>query len=164
MCLRHCMSRSSRGRMEIPERSASIVAGYLSVGSYVDRIEQMLAAYTGAGRAVAVVNGRAALFIGLKLAGVEPGDEVLIPALTFVATANAVTYCGATPHFVDSEDATLGMDPVKLGRYLNEIADSDNGRRETASRGRESAPSFRCIRLATPSIWTRWWNFAAGGD
>jgi perosamine synthetase len=73
-----------------------------SVGSYVDRIEQMLAEYTGAKRAIAVVNGTAALFIALKLAGVEPGDEVLIPTLTFVATANAVAYCGATPHFVDS--------------------------------------------------------------
>src|ERR1039458_1294334 len=68
-----------------------------SVGSYVDRIEQMLAEYTGAKRAVAVVNGTSALFIALKLAGVEPGDEVLIPTLTFVATANAVAYCGATP-------------------------------------------------------------------
>ena len=97
-----------------------------SVGSYVDRIEQMLAEYTGAKRAVAVVNGTAALFIALKLAGVEPGDEVLIPTLTFVATANAVAYCGATPHFVDSEFATLGMDPAKLDHYLGDIADVDS--------------------------------------
>ncbi len=93
-----------------------------SVGSYVDRIEQMLAGYCGAKRAVAVVNGTSALFVALKMAGVANGDEVLTPALTFVATANAVTYCGATPHFVDSEFSTLGMDPAKLDSYLRDIA------------------------------------------
>jgi len=96
-----------------------------SVGSYVDRIEQMLAEYTGAKRVVAVVNGTAALFIAMKLAGVEPGDEVLIPALTFVATANAVAYCGAIPHLTDSEFETLGMDPAKLEAYLADIAQND---------------------------------------
>jgi perosamine synthetase len=89
-----------------------------SVGKFVDRFEVELAAYTGAKQAVAVVNGTAALHIALKLAGVKPNDEVLIPALTFVATANAVTYCGATPHFVDSEERTLGVDAVKLRDYL----------------------------------------------
>ena len=79
-----------------------------SVGSYVDRFEQMLAEFTGAARAVVVVNGTAALQTGLTLCGVKPQDEVLIPSLTFVATANAVHYCGATPHFVDVEDRTLG--------------------------------------------------------
>ena len=73
-----------------------------SVGSYVDRFERMLEDYTGAKHAVAVVNGTAGLHIALKLAGVQAGDEVLVPALTFVASANAVAYCGATPHFVDS--------------------------------------------------------------
>jgi len=89
-----------------------------SVGKFVDRFESDLAAYTGAGYAVAVVNGTAALHIALILAGVKPSDEVLIPALTFVATANAVTYCGAIPHFVDSEDRTLGIDSLKLRDYL----------------------------------------------
>lgn len=89
-----------------------------SVGKFVDRFEADLAAFTGAKHAVAVVNGTAALHIALKLAGVKADDEVLIPALTFVATANAVTYCGATPHFVDSESRTLGVDPEKLRDYL----------------------------------------------
>lgn len=89
-----------------------------SVGKFVDRFEADLAAYTGAKHAVAVVNGTAALHIALKLAGVKAEDEVLIPALTFVATANAVTYCGAVPHFVDSEARTLGMDAAKLREYL----------------------------------------------
>lgn len=94
-----------------------------SVGKYVDRFEQQLADFTGVKRAVVVMNGTAALHICLKLAGVEQGDEVLTPTLTFIATANAVTYCGAIPHFVDSEEATLGLDPGKLGRYLEDIAE-----------------------------------------
>lgn len=93
-----------------------------SVGKFVDRFEQQLAEYTGAKRVVAVVNGTAALHTCLVLAGVRPGDEVLVPALTFVATANAVAYCGAIPHFVDSEPGTLGMDPKKLDAYLHKIA------------------------------------------
>jgi perosamine synthetase len=90
-----------------------------SVGKFVDRFEFDLARYTGAKHVVAVVNGTAALHIALKLAGVQDGDEVLIPALTFVATANAVNYCAATPHFVDSEVRTLGVDVTKLRDYLN---------------------------------------------
>ena len=89
-----------------------------SVGKFVDRFELDLANFTGAKHAVAVVNGTAALHIALKLAGVKAGDEVLIPALTFIATANAVTYCNATPHFIDSEVHTLGVDASKLRDYL----------------------------------------------
>jgi perosamine synthetase len=98
-----------------------------SAGSYVDRFEEELAAYTGAKRAVVVVNGTAALHVCLRLVGVERGDEVLVPALTFVATANAVSYLGATPHFVDSEERTLGLDPEKLGAYLDDIAEVRDG-------------------------------------
>lgn len=89
-----------------------------SVGKFVDRFEDEVAKYTGAKYAISVVNGTAALQIALKLVGVTNGDEVLIPALTFVATANAVTYCNATPHFVDSEEHTLGIDAAKLREYL----------------------------------------------
>ena len=89
-----------------------------SVGAFVDRFEADLAAYTGAGRAVAVVNGTAALHVALRLAGVEPGDQVLLPALTFIATANAVAYCQAVPHFVDSEARSLGMDAEALRTHL----------------------------------------------
>ena len=90
-----------------------------SAGKFVDRFEVELAAYTGAKHAVAVVNGTAALHTALKLAGVGTNDEVLVPALTFVATANAITYCSAIPHFVDSEEPTLGVDATKLREYLN---------------------------------------------
>ncbi|MGO7134355.1 LegC family aminotransferase [Rhizobium leguminosarum] len=90
-----------------------------SVGAYVDRFERDLATFTGSAHAVAVVNGTAALHVALLLAGVERGDEVLVPALTFAATANAVSYCGAVPHFVDSSDDTLGVDPEALDSWLS---------------------------------------------
>lgn len=94
-----------------------------SVGKFVDRFEEDLAAYTGVKRAVAVVNGTAALHISLLLAGVKADDEVLVPALTFIATANAVSYCGAVPHFIDSDEATLGVDPLKLAEYLGNVTE-----------------------------------------
>ncbi|MEN6318284.1 MAG: LegC family aminotransferase [Syntrophaceae bacterium] len=97
-------------------------SGWVSyLGKYVEEFEARLVEYTGVKRAVAVMNGTAALHICLKIAGVGPGDEVIVPALTFVATANAVTYCGAIPHFVDSEERTLGLDPRKLSIYLQEV-------------------------------------------
>lgn len=94
-----------------------------SVGKFVDRFEVDLAAYTGVKRAVAVVNGTAALHVCLLLSDVQPDDEVLVPALTFIATANAVTYCHAVPHFVDSAYNTLGIDPDALDSYLSEIGE-----------------------------------------
>jgi len=94
-----------------------------SVGKFVDLFEEKLAEFTGVKRAVAVVNGTAALQICLQLVGVEKNDEVLMPALTFIATANAVSYCGAIPHFVDSEEGTLGLDALKLRSYLKDISE-----------------------------------------
>ena len=94
-----------------------------SVGSYVDRFERMLEEFTDTSHAVATVNGTAALHAALLLAGVRPGDEVIVPALTFVATANAAAYIGAVPHFADSETATLGLDPGKLASHLEDIAE-----------------------------------------
>lgn len=114
-----------------------------SVGSYVDRFEVMLAEFTGVKRAIAVVNGTAALHICLKLAGVKVNDEVLLPTLTFVATPNAVNYCGAFPHFVDSEEATLGLDPRKLANYLSEITEirgNECFNRETGRRIKSVVP------------------------
>ena len=100
----------------------TIDSGWVSsVGSYVDRFESLVAEICGVGSAVAAVNGTAALHIALLLGGVRPGDEVLTPSLTFIATANAVTYCGATPHFVDASEETLGVDPVALDAHLREV-------------------------------------------
>lgn len=98
-----------------------------SVGKFVDQFEQSLANYTGAKYAISVVNGTAALQIALKLAGVNSGEEVLLPALTFVATANAISYLGAIPHFVDSEESSLGIDVLKLREYLSANTEEQSG-------------------------------------
>jgi perosamine synthetase len=94
-----------------------------SVGAYVDRFETDLAEATGCAHAVATSTGTAALHIGLLLVGVTRDDEVLVPALSFVATANAVAYAGAIPHFLDCDEVTLGVDPDALERHLAETAE-----------------------------------------
>ncbi|WP_312504889.1 LegC family aminotransferase [Lysinibacillus sp.] len=98
-----------------------------SVGSYVTRFEESLAKFVGVKRAVAVVNGTAALHIALKVAGVEANDEVLMPSLTFIATANAVSYLQAIPHFIDVNMETLGVNPMELETYLEEVAELRQG-------------------------------------
>jgi len=90
-----------------------------SVGPFVDRFEREVAAYVGVPHAVATVNGTAALHVALLAAGVRPDDEVLVPAFTFIATANAVTYCGAHPLFLDSETVSWGLDAGKLSDFLS---------------------------------------------
>lgn len=116
---------------EFNERAWSYVKDCLdstfvsSVGQYVDQFEARLAEFTGANHAIAVANGTAALQISLLLAGVTPKSEVLVPALSFVATANAVSHCGAIPHFIDSNLATLGIDPESLNAYLQQITQRD---------------------------------------
>ena len=97
-----------------------------SVGKYVDQFETALAVFTGAKHAVAVVNGTASFHLALLLAGVKSNDEVLVPALTFIATANAVKYCGAIPHFVDSEERTLGIDARALSEHLRQTTEIRN--------------------------------------
>jgi len=98
-----------------------------SAGDYISRFEHLLQDFTGAPHAVAVVNGTAALHMALLLAGVRPGDEVLTPSLCFVATANAISYCGGIPHFIESDSSTLGAGPAVLGEYLNDIARISGG-------------------------------------
>ncbi|MBT3398512.1 MAG: LegC family aminotransferase [Rhodospirillaceae bacterium] len=94
-----------------------------SVGAWVDRFEDMLADITGARHAIATINGTAALHAALLTAGVKSGDEVLVPSFTFVATANAISYCGASPNFVDCEATGLGIDPIALEEYLDRIGE-----------------------------------------
>ena len=89
-----------------------------SVGKYVDRFEQMISEYTGAKYAIATVNGTAALHIALKLVGVDLGDEVITQPLSFVATCNAISYCGAKPVFVDVDRDTLGLSAESLSAFL----------------------------------------------
>jgi len=97
-----------------------------SVGAYVDLFEQKMCEYTGAKHCIAIVNGTNALHLSLILAGVKKEDEVLTQALTFIATANAISYCNATPHFVDVDKETLGLSPTLLKKYLSEIAEVKN--------------------------------------
>ncbi|MCZ6837795.1 MAG: LegC family aminotransferase [Alphaproteobacteria bacterium] len=94
-----------------------------SVGEYVRWFEEKLVETTGATHAVATVSGTAALHICMLLAGVQRDDEVLVPPLTFVASANAIHYCGAHPHFVDVEPVSLGVDPTALTAHLERIAE-----------------------------------------
>ena len=107
-----------------------------SVGKYVDEFEERLQATTGARFAIAVVNGTAALHLCLHLCGVEKDDEVLVPALAFVAVANAISYCNAVPHFVDCQEQTLGVDPVSLESYLEQTSEIKHGECFNKSSGR----------------------------
>lgn len=98
-----------------------------SVGAYVGKFEAMLQQATGSKHAIACVNGTAALQVALQIAGVRAGDEVIMPTLTFVATANSASFIGAVPHFVDSERKTLGISPKALSQRLASIGDRANG-------------------------------------
>ena len=114
-----------------------------SVGSFVDRFEDELARYTGSRRAIAIVNGTAALHLALHLIGTGRNDEVLVPALSFAATAHAVHYLGAIPHFVDVSERTLGIDADTLESYLEQIAE-----REAA--GLRNRATGRLIKAVVP--------------
>ena len=110
-----------------------------SVGSFVDRFERDLAAYTGARHAVVVSNGTSGLQIALHVSGVLPGDEVIVPALSFVATANAVMHCGAQPHFADSDVTSLGLAVAPLAEYLARITEQRGGACVNRESGRRVA-------------------------
>ena len=92
-----------------------------SIGSFVDKFEDQIKKFTKSKYAVSVVNGTEALHLSLVACGVKNNDEVFVPTITFAGTANAITYAGAVPHFVDSELETLGIDPSKLEKYLEKI-------------------------------------------
>jgi perosamine synthetase len=91
-----------------------------SVGAYVNRFEDMMKEITGAKYAIATVNGTTALHLSLIMAGVQRDEIVITQALTFVATANAISHLGATPVFVDVDLDTMGLSPDALERYLKE--------------------------------------------
>ena len=97
-----------------------------SVGKFVDKVEKKIAEYTGAKHAVAVVNGTSALHISLLIAGVERGTEVITQALSFVATSNAITYCGSEPVFVDVDKHTLGLSADSLESFLKKYTEIKN--------------------------------------
>ena len=109
-----------------------------SVGAFVDRFEHDMAHYTGSPRAIAAVNGTAALHMALLLAGVRGGDLVITQSLTFIATCNAISYCGAQPLFIDVDRHTLGLSPASLEAWLTDYArlDDDGLCRERGAEGR----------------------------
>jgi perosamine synthetase len=94
-----------------------------SVGIYVDQFEGMMTAITNTKKSVAVVNGTAGLQVALLLVGVNPGDEVITQALTFVATANAIAFNGASPIFLDVDIDTMGLSPKAVDEFLKEFGD-----------------------------------------
>jgi len=93
-----------------------------SIGKFVDEFEEKIAKYTGARYAVATSNGTSALHIALLLANVTRNDEVITQPLTFVATCNAISYCGANPVFIDVDKETMGLSPLSLQAYLEKNA------------------------------------------
>ena len=125
------------GQRENELVSKCLASGWVSsVGEYISEFEQGLAKFTNSKHAIAVVNGTAALHLALHSVGVKPGDEVLVPTLSFVATANAVSHCGAIPHFVDSDPETLGLDPLALREHLRANASLRDGELHNTSTGR----------------------------
>jgi len=92
-----------------------------SAGEYVNKFEKKIKKYTKAKFAIAVVNGTQAIYISLKACGIKKNDEVLVPALTFVGTVNAVSYLDAKPHFIDSQIENFGINCLKLENYLDKI-------------------------------------------
>ena len=107
---------------EIKYLKKTIITNLVStVGPFVKKFENQITKFTKSKYAISVVNGTEALHLSLVASGVKNNDEVLVPTITFVGTVNAIVYSGATPHFVDSELQTLGIDTLKLEKYLEKI-------------------------------------------
>ncbi len=114
-----------------------------SVGAFVTEFERAIAEFTGAKYAVATVNGTAALHIALLVAGVRPGDLVITQSLSFIATCNAIHYCGADLLFIDVDEHTLGLSPVALQSWLEHHA-------ERRAEGTYERATGRRIRACVP--------------
>lgn len=126
------------GDAERRHADACIASGWVSyAGSYVTQFESALAAITGAKHVIAMTSGTAALHVCLMMADAGPGDEVLVPAFTFVASANAIAHAGAHPHFIDIDVETLGVDAPRLAAYLERICDRQDGAAVNRITGRE---------------------------
>ena len=98
-----------------------------SIGKFVNKFEKKLGIFTKSPFTVALINATSGIHLILKCLNISNDDEVLIPSLTFVATANAIRYCGAEPNFVDVEKKTFGICPIKLEDYLKKIVRKKNG-------------------------------------
>ena len=118
-----------------------------STGQWVNKFEEKISTFTSANYAIAVTNGTVGLRLALYAIGVRYGDEVLIPPLSFVATANAVSHLGATPHFIDVENKSLGLCPAALEKRLNQIAYKKNGEVLDTTPFYKSHNSIKCLCL-----------------
>ena len=126
------------GDAERRHADACIQSGWVSyAGSYVTQFENELAKITGAKHVIAMTSGTAALHVCLMMADAGPGDEVLVPAFTFVASANAIAHAGAQPHFIDIDTKTLGVDANRLATYLERVCKRQDGAAVNRTTGRE---------------------------
>ena len=133
------------------------------IGPYVDRFENDMSLVTGTKKAVAVVNGTCALQVALRLVGVQNNDEVLTQALTFVATANSISYLGANPVFIDVDLDTMGLSPKSLEEFLNqnaELRDDGSYNKKTGKRFSACLPmhtfGFMCRIDEIVEICNKW--------
>ncbi|EAU71138.1 putative aminotransferase (degT family) protein [Synechococcus sp. BL107] len=148
--IHHVVGQSDRGHtigLHEPDFSGTQAWAYVkdcldtgwvsTAGIWVSRFEKELCTVTGAKHAIAVSNGTVALRLALHVIGVKPGDEVVLPPLSFVATANAIAHLGAVPHFVDVENSSLGLSPTALNAQLEKVTERKDGvllNRETGRR------------------------------
>jgi len=119
----HNLHEPVLGKKEIEYVSKSIKSNFVSTkGKFVEKFENEIKRFTKSNFVVSTINCTQALFLSLKVLGVKKDDEVLVPALTFVGTVNAISYVGAEPHFIDSTISNFGVDSKKLELYLNKHA------------------------------------------
>ncbi|MFA6402589.1 MAG: LegC family aminotransferase [Salinivirgaceae bacterium] len=117
-----------------------------SVGKFVDRFEEEMAKYTGVTKAIVCVNGTNALHLALMLAGVKADDEVITQPLTFIATANAISYCGAKPIFIDVDKDTMGLSSIALEKWLYDNVEIKENNSYNINTGRKIAA---CVPMHT---------------
>lgn len=117
-----------------------------SIGVQVSKFEEQCKQFTGVKHCISTVNGTAALHVALKISGVEAGHEVITQALTFVATCNAISYCGAQPIFIDVDKDTMGLSPTALEKWLSENVEMRDGKAYNRTTGRRIAA---CVAMHT---------------
>lgn len=128
------------GDLEAKYVNDCVTSGWVStVGPFVDRLEAALGEVCGVDHVFATSSGTAALHLALAALGVGEGDEVIVPSLSFVATANAVSYTGAVPHFADADEWTLGLDPRALKKHMVEACVMEGGECRAKASGRRIA-------------------------
>lgn len=125
----HQLHEPSFSKEEVKLVTNTIKSKFVSSsGKYVSDFENKFKQFVKTNNAIAIVNGTQAIFISLKILGIKENDEILVPALTFVGTVNAISYTGAIPHFIDSTISNFGIDTKKLDNYLKSIVIKKRGK------------------------------------